>query len=89
VTGTGEAVGYCALPESLTAITLMANPTNVLRSRTPVRLYVYDTILKWLAQDLGDMTAELGEFIQEEHTVVGQRDLPRHGHVTPTDQPHI
>jgi hypothetical protein len=49
--------GYRALPESLTAITLMANPMNVLRSRTPSRLYVYDAVLQRLAQDLQDVPA--------------------------------
>jgi hypothetical protein len=44
---TGTVVGgYRALPESLIAITLMANPMKVLRSRTPARLYVYDTLLE-------------------------------------------
>jgi hypothetical protein len=55
--------GYRALPESLTAITLMANPMNGLRSRTHARLYVYDAVLKWLAHDFQDMPPELRQFI--------------------------
>jgi hypothetical protein len=34
-------------------------------------LYSCDTIRERLAQDLEDMAAELGEFIQKEHAVVG------------------
>jgi hypothetical protein len=67
--------GYRALLESLTAITLMAYPMNLLRSMTPARLYVYDTTLERLAPDLQDMAAELGPCIQEEHAMVGQRHL--------------
>jgi hypothetical protein len=33
-------------------------------------LYVYDTILERLAQDLEHMTAKLGPVIQEAHPVV-------------------
>jgi hypothetical protein len=33
------------------------------------RLYLYDTLLKRLAQDVEDMASELGQFIQEEHAV--------------------
>jgi hypothetical protein len=81
--------GYRALPESLTAIRLVANPANGLRSRTPVRLSVCDTLLERLPQDLEDMAAALGQCIQEEHAVVGQRHLARHRHVAPADQPGI
>jgi hypothetical protein len=34
-------------------------------------LYACDTLLERLAQDLEDMTAKLGPFIQEEHAMVG------------------
>jgi hypothetical protein len=61
----------------------------MLRSRTPARLYVYGTILERLAQDLKDMAAELGPFIQEEHAIVGQRHLARHRHLAATDQAHV
>jgi hypothetical protein len=81
--------GYRALLESLTVITRRANSAKELRSRTPARLYVYETILERLPQDLQDMAAELGPCIQEEHTMVGQRHLARHGHVAPTDQSRI
>jgi hypothetical protein len=42
-----------------------------------------------LAQDLKDMATELGQFIQEEHAIVGQRHVSRHRHVAPADQPRI
>jgi hypothetical protein len=68
--------GYHALPESLMAIIRKANSANVLRSRTPAKLYVYDTLLERLAQDLQDMAAALGPFIREAHAVVGQHRSP-------------
>ena len=48
-----------------------------------------ETLLKRLAQDLEDMPPELRPFIQEEHAVVRQRHLARHGDVPATDQPDI
>jgi hypothetical protein len=35
------------------------------------------------------MAAELGQFIQEEHAMVGQRHVSRHRHVASADQPRI
>jgi hypothetical protein len=71
------------------ATTLMVTPASVLRSRTPARLYVYDTLLERLPQDLQDMAAALGPFIQEAHAMVGQRHLARHRDVAAADQPRI
>jgi hypothetical protein len=34
------------------------------------------------------MPSTLGEFIEEQHTVVGPRHLARHGYLSPTDQAH-
>jgi hypothetical protein len=68
---------------------LMAKLTKSLRFRTLWRLYSDETLLEWLTQDLKDMAAELGQFIQEEHAVVGQRHITRHRHVAPADQPRI
>jgi hypothetical protein len=64
--------GYRALLESLTAITLKANPMNVLRSMTPARLYVYDTILEWLAYNLKHMAFEFGPLVSAQKPVMGQ-----------------
>jgi hypothetical protein len=49
----------------------------------------YETLLQRLAQDLEDLAAALGQLIQEEHAVVGQRHLARHRHLAPTDQVHV
>jgi hypothetical protein len=77
--------GYRILTESLTAINRRANSVNVLRFITSAKLYSYETLLEWLAQDLKDMAAELGELIQEEHAVVGQRHLAGHRDVAAAD----
>jgi hypothetical protein len=52
-------------------------------------LYSYKTFLERLSQDLEDMAAALGEFIQEVHAVVGQRHVAWYRHVAPADQPRI
>ena len=43
---------------------------------------LYEILLQRLAQDLQNMAA-LGQFIQEERAVVGQRHLAGHPHVAP------
>jgi hypothetical protein len=63
--------GYWARPESLTLISRLAKSVKLSRSRTLWRLSIEDTLPKRLVQDLQDMAAELGQFIQEEHAVVG------------------
>jgi hypothetical protein len=52
-------------------------------------LYLYDTILKPLVQDLQDLLSELGQLIEQEHALVGERHLARHRYVAPADQPDI
>jgi hypothetical protein len=47
------------------------------------------TCVKGLAQDLQDMAAEPGPFIQEAPAVVRPRHLPGHGEVPTADQPHL
>jgi hypothetical protein len=81
--------GYRALPEPLAAITRIAKSAKLLRFRTPAGLYLYDTLLEGLPQDLQDVAAELRQFIQEEHPVVRERDLARHRDLTPADPPHV
>jgi hypothetical protein len=49
-----------------------ASAASVARSRTRGRLYSCEARFERLTQDLEDMAAELGPFIQEEHAVVGQ-----------------
>jgi hypothetical protein len=65
------------------------NAASTARSRTSVRLSVYDTLLERLAQDLEDMAAALGQLIQEGDAVVGQRHVARHRHMAATDQPDV
>jgi hypothetical protein len=65
--------GYGPLLVPPEVVSRMAKVAKTLKSRTFAKLYVYETLLEWLAQDLKDMAAELGPFIQEEHAIMGQR----------------
>jgi hypothetical protein len=58
-------------------------------ARTRGRWYWCEAIIERLTQPFEHMPLELGEFIEEEDTVVGERPLARRGHLAPTDQPHI
>jgi len=89
MTATAVMHGYCTLTRRLEVVSHTANSARILRPKTPARLYSYDTLLERLAQDLQDMAAALGQFIQAAHAVVGQRYLARRRHVAPADQPHI
>jgi hypothetical protein len=62
---------------------------NATRSAAPERLGVYETLLQRLPQDLDDMAVALGQFIQEEHAMEGQRHIARLRHVAAGDQPDI
>ena len=81
--------GYWPQTEPLMLSSRTAKVARRLRFRTPAKLYVDETILERLAQDLQDMAAELGPCIQEEHAIVGQGHFARHRHVAPADQPDI
>jgi hypothetical protein len=81
--------GYRALPEPLAAITRIAKSAKLLRFSTPARLYLCDTLLEGLLQDLHEPAAALGPFIQEEQAVVGRRHLARPRHMAPADQPGV
>jgi hypothetical protein len=81
--------GYWPRPKPREVPTRAAKDAKASRFTTPATLYLYDTLLKRLAQDLEDMTAELAEFIQEERLVVGQRHFARHEDVSAANQPHI
>jgi hypothetical protein len=52
-------------------------------------LYVYDTLLERLAQDIEAMAAAFGPCIQAAHAMVCQRRVARQRHVAPADPPHI
>ena len=71
---------YWTRPARLAVSSQLAKLIKSLRFMTCGRLYVYDTLLERLAQDLEHMTAKLGQFIQEEHAVVRQRYLARQWH---------
>jgi hypothetical protein len=81
--------GYGPLLEPPEVVSRVANAIRTWRSKTPARLYPYDTLLERLPQDLQDMAAALGPFIHEEHAVVGQRHRARPRHAAPADPPHI
>jgi hypothetical protein len=66
-----------------------AKAAKALRSRTRARLYVEDTILERLPQDLQDMAAEHRQFIQKQHAMMRQRHFPGRRYVAAADQPHI
>ena len=87
VSATVVMYGYCTLTRQGEIMSRTANAVRTLRSTTPARLSLNDTILKRLAQNLERMAAELGQFIQEEHPLMGQRHFARHRNVSPADQP--
>jgi hypothetical protein len=64
--------GYRGMLESLTAMTWRAKSAIALKFRTYGRLYLYETLLERLAQDLEHMTAKLGQFIQEQNAMMCQ-----------------
>jgi hypothetical protein len=56
---------------------------------TPARLYSYDTLLERLPQDLEDLAAALGQFIEKQHAIMGQRHVAGQRHLAAADQPDI
>jgi hypothetical protein len=46
------------------------------------------TSFEGLTQDLKDMLSALQQFLQQEHPMVHQRHLARHGHLVAADHPH-
>jgi hypothetical protein len=80
---------WCAAHDPFPDMTFPANAARTWRSKTPATMYLQDIILEQPAQDLKDMAAALGPFIQEEHAMVHQRHLTRHRHVAPAKQPYI
>jgi hypothetical protein len=80
---------YWTRAERLAASSLRAKPAKSQRFMMFWRLYVCETLLERLAQDLQDMAAALGPCIQEEHAIVGQRHLAGHRYLAATDQAHV
>lgn len=65
--------GYWTRAEPLKLSSRAAKVARRLRSRTPAKLYVYETLLQLLAQDIQDVAAEFRKFIQEKNAVVRPR----------------
>jgi hypothetical protein len=60
-----------------------ASETSSARSRTPKRLYVYDTLLERFSPDLEHMALELGPLIQQQEALVRQGHRTWHGPLPP------
>ena len=56
---------------------------------TPAKLYIYETLLEALAQDLQDVAAARRQFIQKEYPMMLQRHVARQRHLAAPDQPHL
>ena len=63
--------GYGPLLEPPEVVSRAAKVARTLKSRTPAKLYVYETLLERLAPDLEDMAAALGGLIQEAYAIMG------------------
>jgi hypothetical protein len=57
--------------------TRIAKATSRLRLNEYRLSFLIEAVLRRLAQDLEDMAATLGQFIERMHAVVGPRDLAR------------
>jgi hypothetical protein len=79
---------YGVLHASFVVTVHAAKVVNLCRSRTPARLYSYDTLLERLAQDFQDVACALGPFIQEAHAVMRPRYAARQRHLA-ADQADI
>ena len=66
-----------------------ASAANLRSARTLWKLYVYETLLKWLPQHFQDVAADLWSCIQQAHPMVRQRHVARPRHLPPTDPPYI
>jgi hypothetical protein len=80
---------YCPRPERLTVSSLRAKLAKSWQLSTFWRLYLYETLLARLAQDLQNVAAELWQLIQKENAVVRQRHVAGHRDLPAPDQPRI
>jgi hypothetical protein len=69
--------GYGPMLEPPEVVSRAAKVAKTFKLRTSAKLYVHETLLDRLPQDLEDMAAELRQFIQEVHPVVRERPLTR------------
>jgi hypothetical protein len=86
--GTAQPVTFDP-PSAVAILTRSATVARDARLNRYRRLFFCEALLQRLAQDLQTMAAALWQFIQQEHTVVGQRHFTRHRHVAPADQPRV
>jgi hypothetical protein len=66
-----------------------ARATSAKRSGTYGRSYLWDAIFKGLSEDLEDMTFELGQLVQKEDIMMGQRHLAWHWQLSPANQADV
>jgi hypothetical protein len=66
---------YHALPESLMAIIRKANSAKELRSKTPAKLYVYETLLKWPPENFKDTSLAISGSTSEPASLIHGRLL--------------
>src|SRR5215510_56304 len=81
--------GYGPLLEPHDVVSRAAKVAKPLKSSTPAKLYIHETLLERLAQDLEPMAATLRQFVQADDAVVRQRHLARHRHLAPADPPDV
>jgi hypothetical protein len=81
--------GSWTRPDRLAVSSRLAMLTKSFGFMTCGRLYVYETLLERLAQDLQDVAAELRLLIQKENPVVRQRHVAWPRHLAPADQPDV
>jgi hypothetical protein len=63
---------YRPLPEPPTFVSRAAKVAKTLKLRTPAKLYIDETLLERLAQDVQDMARALRELVQTQDAVVCQ-----------------
>jgi hypothetical protein len=79
--------GYWTRPARPPVNSRLAKPTKSERLRMLWRLYLYDTLLEGLAQDLQDVAAALRQLLHKVHAVVRPRHLAGQRHPAPPIRP--
>ena len=64
--------GYGPLLEPPEVMSRAAKVAKTLRFRTPAKLYIYETLLEWLAYNLKHMAFEFGPLVSAQKPVMGQ-----------------
>jgi hypothetical protein len=63
---------YRPLPEPPKFASCAAKAAKTLKLRTPAKLYIYETLLKWLAYNLKHIALEFGSVVSALKPVMGQ-----------------